>query len=117
LAWLAAAWAPAATPAARVAKTPDQNGAVQIVAHNLAFDTDDVLAAAGTITIELDNRDGGTPHNLHLFHGDNARGESIGETSIQNGPAQETLKVDVTAGRYFFQCDVHPNMNGVITIS
>jgi plastocyanin len=105
------------TPLAKVAKTPSADGSITVVAKNLAFDTDELSSPAGELTIVLDNRDGGTPHNIHFFLGANARGESMGETALTNGPSEETLEMDLAVGDYFFQCDVHPNMNGTLTVS
>ncbi|MEX0749754.1 MAG: cupredoxin domain-containing protein [Dehalococcoidia bacterium] len=105
------------TPAERGAKTPDAEGTIVIVARNLEFDTDELLAPAGAVTIEFENADGGTPHNIHFFRGANARGESVGETALGNGPATDTLELDLETGDYFFQCDVHPNMKGTLTVA
>ena len=37
---------------------------------------------------------------------------------IQAGPVKQELKIDVPAGSYFFQCDVHPTtMKGALNVS
>lgn len=95
-----------------IVKTPDAAGAVTLVAHNLSFDAGGVRAPAETLTLTIDNRDGGTPHNLHVFRGSDNTGESIGDTAIENGPATTSLEARLAAGTYFFQCDVHPSMHG-----
>ncbi|HET6615316.1 MAG TPA: plastocyanin/azurin family copper-binding protein [Dehalococcoidia bacterium] len=106
----------ASTPAQAdlIVKTPDADGDVTLVAHNLAFDADEVRAPAGALTLTIDNRDGGTPHNLHVFAGSDNTGNSIGDTAIENGPARASLHVQLDAGAYFFQCDVHPSMHGAV---
>lgn len=104
------------TPPAAI-KTPDADGVITIVANNLAFDTDELRAPAGAITIVLDNRDSGTPHNVHFFAGEDTSGESAGETAIENGRTQTTLQLDLSAGSYYYQCDVHPNMHGTLTVA
>jgi len=112
----------ASTPVASVASersagTPDADDVITVVARNLAFDTDELLAPAGNITIELDNQDSGTPHNIHFFRGGDAQAETAGETPIEDGRSTERLEMDLAAGEYFFQCDVHPNMHGTLTVS
>jgi plastocyanin len=104
------------TPPAKVAKTPSGDGRITVVAKNLAFDTDELHASAGALTIVLENRDGGTPHNIHFFLGVNARGESVGETALTNGPSEEAVDLNLVPGDYFFQCDVHPNMKGTLAV-
>ena len=104
------------TQPALLVKTPDANGAITLVAHNLSFDADEARAPAGALTLTIDNRDGGTPHNLHVFRGSDNAGESIGETAIENGPATASLDVQLEASAYFFQCDVHPSMHGALTV-
>lgn len=106
--------ASAPTSPVLIVKTPDAEGAITLVAHNLSFDADEVRAPAGALTLTIDNRDGGTPHNLHVFAGSDNTGNSIGDTAIENGPAAASLGVQLEAGAYFFQCDVHPSMHGAV---
>ena len=103
-------------PAGQVVKTPDGDGVITVVGLNLEFDTDEIYAPAGPVTIVLDNQDGGMPHNIHFFEGTNARGESVAETPLNNGPIEDTLEMDLEPGEYFYQCDVHPNMKGILTV-
>lgn len=96
--------------------TADASGRIEIVANNLQFDLRELSAPAGRIVIALDNRDGGQPHNIQFFRGDDADGESVGTTEIKSGPAQDELAMDLDAGTYFYQCDVHPNMKGTLVV-
>lgn len=63
-------------------------------------------------TIEFDNQDPKTPHNIHIYSADptkdpNARSLFAGMLVV--GPKTETYDVQpIPAGRYFFHCDVHP---------
>lgn len=100
----------------QVVKTADADGLITVVGVNIAFDTDELYAPAGPVTIVLDNQDGGIPHNIHFFEGTNARGESVAETPLNNGPVEDTLEMDLEPGEYYYQCDVHPNMKGILTV-
>jgi plastocyanin len=113
----AATEAPQETPAASD-ETPGAGGALQIAGVSSTFDVEDLTAAAGTVTIEFDNRDAGVVHNLHVFKGTSAQGESQGATDLEVGPVKQTLELELDAGEYFYQCDAHPTtMKGTLTVS
>jgi plastocyanin len=92
---------------------------LQLAGVNSVFDPEALEAPAGMVTIEFDNQDGGIPHNLHVFEGDEAdEDESVGSTDIEPGPVTQTLTLDLEAGEYFYQCDVHPTtMTGTLTVT
>jgi plastocyanin len=116
--------APTAT-AAPVEETPTQPSGgsggetvLELVAANILFDKDELEAPAGTITIEFDNRDGGIPHNVAVYEGEDATGESVGATELGVGPVQQTLTLELEPGTYFYQCDAHPaTMSGILTVT
>jgi plastocyanin len=110
--------APAATPTAAAIESPIAPGnAIKLVAQDLKFDQSALTAAAGPVTINLSNKDGGVPHNLHVFDGTDAKGLSVGQTDLASGPVDEELKLDLVPGRYYFQCDAHPTtMKGTLTV-
>jgi plastocyanin len=90
---------------------------VSLVARDISFDQTSIEAAAGEVTIDLDNQDQGIPHNIHVFMGDGPGGESVDMTEIASGPTRESLTVQLSAGTYFFHCDVHPNqMKGTLIV-
>jgi plastocyanin len=106
---------PTAPPA-----TPDRPGGSQtvaIAAVGSTFDVEEVQARPGNITVEFDNRDGGVIHNLHVFEGDDADGESVAETELDVGPIMQSLTFDAQPGEYYYQCDSHPTtMSGKLTV-
>ena len=54
-------------------------------------------------------------HNIAIYSDDRSRQLFNGE--LVTGPA--TVEYDVPplpAGQYYFQCDVHPNMNGTVVV-
>jgi plastocyanin len=102
--------APAASgPAA----SADPN-APSIVARDLRFEQSTVDVPAGSaFTLVFDNRDG-APHNVAIAK-DDGFGQKVFEGEIFSGPAQRSYSVPaLTAGSYFFRCDVHPDMKGTL---
>lgn len=116
----AAARTASATPsaAATAAATPAPGGeAITLAGIANEFDKEEIEAPAGRVVIEFDNKDGGVVHNLHVFKGDDADGDSVGETELEAGPITQTLTLELEPGDYFYQCDVHPNtMSGTLTV-
>ncbi len=105
--------------AAATAKGDD--GAVsnnlKLTAKNTLWDTSKLRAKAGEITLTQDNQDGGIIHNVHVYKGKDAKGESVAMTELEAGPSVQTLKLNLQAGEYFFVCDVHPaTMSGALTV-
>ena len=103
--------------ATKAAESSPAAGAIDISANNLKYSTDKLTATAGAVTIVFDNQESGVPHNIHVFKGKSSSGDSAGQTDIESGPKKQTLKLDLTAGTYYYQCDVHPNMNGTLTVN
>jgi plastocyanin len=85
---------------------------VTLVADELRWDTDCLRAPAGPLTIEVDNRDEGQNHNVHLPDAPGAPA-----TDLERGPSRQELDVDLEPGSYEFICDIHPNMVGTLTVS
>lgn len=97
--------------------TPSAGTTLTVVADNIEFDTDELDAPAGSITFILDNQDTGVPHNIHIYKGDDADGESMGKTPLKNGDSIDEITLTLEAGEYFFVCDAHPNMKGTLTVT
>jgi plastocyanin len=88
-----------------------EGGRVTLVADDLRWDTDCLNAPAGALTIEVDNRDEGQNHNVHL---PTAPGSPA--TDLEQGRSRQELDVDLAAGSYEYICDIHPNMVGTLTV-
>lgn len=107
-------------PAASAPASPSPSGGgagvvIRIVALNIQFDLAEFSVPADTpFQIVFDNQDAGIPHNVAIYQGQ-AGGPTLFKGDIFNGV--ETVTYDVPglpAGDHYFQCDVHPNMNGTV---
>ena len=87
-----------------------------VVAQGIAFDTDTIsLSADQPSTLTFDNRDT-VPHNIAIYT-DSSLSEALFQGEIVTGPATAQYEVPPEpAGEYYFQCDVHPTMNGTVTV-
>ena len=90
---------------------------MSVAASNIAFDTDCLAAPAGQgFTIQFDNEDAGIPHNVGIYTA--AQGEELFAGDLITGPATGTYDVPaLDQGQFYFQCDVHPNMNGTFVVA
>ena len=91
------------------------DGVVELSAANLEFDASVIEAPAGeAFTIRFTNDDS-APHNVAVYT------EEGGEEIANSDPIGqgESLEVEVPAqeaGTYYFQCDLHTNMNGTVVV-
>jgi plastocyanin len=92
-------------------------GGLTVVAQNIAFDTDTIELPADTpTTITFDNRDAGVQHNIAIYS-DADLSETLFPGELITGPATIEYQVPaLPAGGDYFQCDVHPNMNGTVVV-
>jgi plastocyanin len=93
-----------------------ENGAVEISAADLEFNVTTIEATAGEdFTITLVNDDS-APHNISVYSEEGGEAFVLGDTA----EAGQTVTTDVSAlepGTYYFQCDIHPDMNGQVVVS
>ena len=85
---------------------------ITVVAADLVFDTDTLnLSPEGTV-INFDNQDT-QPHNIAIYPGADQLKDPLFQGAIINGGAKTAYEVPaIEVGEYYFQCDVHPTMNG-----
>ena len=93
------------------------SGVVQLTARGIAFDASCVEVPAGEpFTIAFGNEDDGVPHNVAIYPSADDlanpffRGENV--TGVDSVEYQADA---LDEGEYYFQCDVHPTMNGTWT--
>lgn len=94
----------------------DADNNITMSAENLAFSASCIEVPADTaFTITFENKED-VPHNIAIFTDDSKsddlfKGEIVTATSVTyNVPA-------LPAGEYYFDCEVHPDMNGSVTAS
>ncbi len=98
------------------AAAPATSGDFAISADGLAFDADTIELAAGEQqTIAFDNQDS-AEHNLSVYQdeeaGQSQKGALFAGDNIAAGDSTEYQVDPLPAGEYYFQCDIHPTMNG-----
>ena len=100
------------------ASAPAAAGAGVVTAANVAFDTDSIELKAGEeATIEFKNEDAASvPHNIAIYEDDSASKEIFVGDEIPGGQEITYTFEAPKPGEYYFQCDVHPAMNGTVTV-
>src|SRR5581483_147615 len=108
---------PPPPPPTQAPPPPPQNLALTVVAQDVKFSPSSLSAAAGAaLTVTLDNRDAGVPHNIVFYA---PGGGTLASSATITGPATATVAFTPPgAGSYTFKCSVHPQqMFGVLTVS
>jgi plastocyanin len=106
---------PTPTPAVNVTPTPTATPAepeqvsLNLVAENIAFDTDTITVPAGAeVTINFENRDT-VQHNFAVYESSDAGTPPVFRgTTIGQGRIAYTFRAPEMNGTYLFRCDVHP---------
>jgi plastocyanin len=93
-------------------------GGLTVVASNLQFDTNEIRLPAGeAATITFDNQDAGAQHNIAIYPSEQDVSEPLFRGDIITGPDSITYEIPpLDPGTYYFQCDVHPQMNGTVVV-
>jgi len=91
---------------------------LKIAAKSVKFDKTCLAGPANQeLTLTLDNRDAGVPHNLAVFR-DAGMSERLFTGETFSGEKQQDYKIPPLApGDYHFHCDVHPNMEGMFKVA
>ncbi|HEX3828667.1 MAG TPA: cupredoxin domain-containing protein [Sporichthyaceae bacterium] len=100
------------------AVTCSPNGTVvSVIAFDGKFDRKCLAAPAGqALTIDFKNLDRGIPHNVAIYRDQTAQ-QMLFKGALVEGPGVSSYSVPaLPAGRWFFRCDPHPDMNGTFIV-
>jgi len=103
------------------APPPADGGGLTITAENIAFDKPELSFPAGEDgTLTFVNNDAGIDHNVAIYPNQEsgaAHEDALFTGDIFGGVETRDYQVPaMDAGEYYFQCDVHPNMNGTARV-
>ena len=88
---------------------------ITLIASEMTFDQDEISVSGDSAwTLQLVNEDN-APHNVAIYADDSA-GESlfVGELITATSTVYQVPALE--PGTYFFRCDLHPDMNGTLTV-
>jgi plastocyanin len=94
------------------------DGGLTVTAQNIQFDTDSIeLPANEEAELTFVNDDSSsTQHNISIYDTPDAE-ENLFEGQIIPGGQEVTYAIPpLEGGEYYFHCDVHPGMNGDVTV-
>ncbi|HET7868996.1 MAG TPA: cupredoxin domain-containing protein [Actinomycetota bacterium] len=88
-----------------------------ITAQGLAFSTAEIaLPPDAPSTIHFEDKDAGVSHNIAIYT-DSSLGTNLFKGQIITGPASIDYSIPaLKPGTYYFHCDVHPTMQGSVTV-
>jgi plastocyanin len=109
---------PTSGPPASSAGAPPTGGVTTTVtASGLAFDTQTItLPANKATTLTFDNQDAGVPHDIAIFPDASATNPLFTGDIVVGVKSVDYQIRALKPGSYFFHCDVHPDMNGTVTV-
>ncbi len=99
------------------ASAPPAEGGLElgVVGNELKFDTTELTASAGSVTITLNNTST-IQHNIAI---ENADGEELAAGELVGKDATSTITVDLEPGTYTYFCSPHKSsgMTGTLTVT
>jgi plastocyanin len=92
---------------------------VTLVAESIAFNANQIRLPAGEqVSVTLDNQDT-VPHDFAIYQDEQdgqAQSNALFKGDSVDGGASDTYEFKAPKrGDYYFQCDLHPTMNGDVT--
>jgi len=113
---LLAACGGATSPTGSVECREPVNGMLTITADGLAFDTGCLALPAGeAVTIRLVNADA-EPHDVAIYTDSSKSAQMFGGDIVDGGETIDYQIEALEAGTYYFDCTIHPAMNGSVVV-
>lgn len=114
-----AEWTPlpsGAEPPARCAR-PDASEVVTISAHDLRFSAECMVAGAGVAFVVRFTNNEAALHDVAIYR-DRTKATKYLEGETFTGPnvTKDYPVAALPAGEYYFECIVHPDMNGALYV-
>jgi len=92
------------------------DGEVALSANNLEFDASTIEAPAGAeFTITFTNNES-QPHNVAVYSEEGGDEIVVGEVITGPDATTQIVVPALETGTYYFQCDIHPDMNGTVVV-
>jgi plastocyanin len=93
------------------------NGVLTITADGLAFDTGCLALPAGeAVTIRLVNAEDVEPHNVAIYTDSSKSTQRFSGDIVDGGESIDYQIPALEAGTYYFECTIHPAMNGSVVV-
>jgi plastocyanin len=95
----------------------DASNTVQLHANNLQFSAPCIEAAAGKPIVIVFSNDEGQPHDVVVYK-DSSKAQELIRGDIITGPGRQTTVTvpPQQPGELYFECSVHPQMNGPLKV-
>jgi plastocyanin len=113
--------APSTTPLPSGAEPPSdcarvEDGVITLSAADLEFSAPCLVANAGeAFVIQLTNEDS-QPHNVAVYEDSSKANEYSRGEILNQGQTADTEVEALDAGHYYFDCQVHAEMNGTLYV-
>jgi plastocyanin len=92
------------------------NGVLTVAAENLAFDSSCLALPAGeAVTIRFANDDT-APHDLVISEDSSGAVQLMAGEIIEGGDTIDYQVDPLEAGTFYFECTIHPAMNGSVVV-
>jgi plastocyanin len=97
------------------AHSPSGTADLSLRAQTIAFDTKALAVPADRpFRVRLENEDAGIFHNIAIYRDAQAT-DLVARGALFDGPRVRDYSFEaIPAGAYYFQCDLHPAMNGIL---
>jgi len=86
-----------------------------LLAHGLKFDKDELDVPSGQAFDLVLNNEDGVPHNIAIY-ADDGHTQVIFRGDLESTGIHVYHVPAIVPGTYYFQCDVHPAMNGIVVV-